>query len=327
MAMVTVTCLNKCNEPRQQETDTMNARFTRRSALITAAAAPLALAAPMPLRANGNEPALAASRARGFKVGGLQVTALLAGSAHREEPQKIFGLNVPAEEFTRVSEENFIGTDGAQFYFTPTVVRAGDDVILFDTGLNAEGIATALGEAGLAPDDVTKVVLTHMHGDHIGGLMNDGTPTFANAEYVTGQVEYDHWAAAGNERFDANVRPLAEKMTFIGEGDSVAPGITAMAAFGHTPGHMNYMLESDGQQLVLAADLANHYVWSLAYPDWEVRFDADKAAAAASRRKILGMLAADRVPMIGYHMPFPAAGFVETRDDGFRYVPVSYQLM
>jgi glyoxylase-like metal-dependent hydrolase (beta-lactamase superfamily II) len=100
-----------------------------------------------------------------------------------------------------------------------------------------------------------------------------------------------------------------------------------MESFGHTPGHMTYMVESAGQQLVLIADLANHPVWSLAYPDWEVRFDADKAAAAASRRKVLGMLAADRIPMIGYHMPFPAAGYVAPREDGFRYVPVSYQMM
>lgn len=89
---------------------------------------------------------------------------------------------------------------------------------------------------------------------------------------------------------------------------------------------MAYRLESGGQSLLIGGDFTNHHVWSLAYPDWEVRFDQDKAAAAATRRKILGMLAADRVPLIGYHMPFPGMGYVETRGDGFRYVPVSYQL-
>jgi len=78
---------------------------------------------------------------------------------------------------------------------------------------------------------------------------------------------------------------------------------------------------------MLIADLANHYVWSLAYPDWEVKFDTDKAMAAASRRKVLGMLAADKVPFIGYHMPWPAMGYVETREGGFKYIPASYQLM
>jgi len=87
------------------------------------------------------------------------------------------------------------------------------------------------------------------------------------------------------------------------------------------------MIESNGAQLMLIADLANHPVWSLAKPDWEVRFDMDKAEAAKSRRKVLGMLAADRVPMVGYHMPFPAIGYVAAKDDGFEYVPMSYQMM
>ncbi|CAN0604354.1 unnamed protein product, partial [Ectocarpus sp. 12 AP-2014] len=192
------------------------------------------------------------------------------------------------------------------------VVRTGSEVVLFDTGLNAAGITAALDQAGLTPADITIVVITHMHGDHIGGLMNEGAATFPNARYVTGQVEYDHWAAAGNERFDGMVKPLAEKMSFIGDGGSVVSGITGVAAFGHTPGHMGYMLESGGEQLFLMADAANHYVWSLAYPDWEVRFDMDKEGAAASRKKILGMAAADRFPLVGYHMPFPGVGYVTT---------------
>lgn len=171
-----------------------------------------------------------------------------------------------------------------------------------------------------------------MHPDHIGGLMTDGAPTFAKARYVTGSTEYNFWSKmeAGNRVGDLvakNVTPLAEKMAFIEGGASIASGITSMEAFGHTPGHMAFMLESGGRQLVLTADLANHYVWSFAHPEWVVSFDSDKDMATASRRKILGMLAADQVPMIGYHMPFPAAGFVASRGDGFRYVPVSYQLM
>jgi hypothetical protein len=78
---------------------------------------------------------------------------------------------------------------------------------------------------------------------------------------------------------------------------------------------------------MITADTANHFAFSLARPDWEVKFDADKPAAAAARRKIFGMIAAERIPFIGYHMPFPATGFVETDGDGFRYVPSSYQLM
>ncbi|WP_037298245.1 MBL fold metallo-hydrolase [Roseovarius sp. TM1035] len=300
--------------------------LTRRAILGSAAALPLA-AMNTPARAAA--PMLGASTTRYNRVtlGDFEVTTLLAATTARPDPQTIFGLNVSAEEFAAVSAANNIPTDQAQFFFTPTVINTGAELVLFDTGLNPDAITSALAAAGYTPDQVDVVVLTHMHGDHIGGLMGESGATFPNARYVTASAEYDHWAAAGNEGFDSKMRPLAEKTEMIGDGASVASGITAMSAAGHTPGHTAYMIESGGKSLVIAADFANHYVWSLGYPDWEVTFDMDKAQAAATRRKVLGMLAADKVPFIGYHMPFPAVGYVETRGDGFQYVPASYQLM
>lgn len=305
-------------------------RMTRRNAIRAGVGLPLAGtlgAFSGPAMAEGMMRENA--KKRGFNLGDFEVSTLLVGTRTVEEPQGTFGMNVSPEEFAAVSEANFIPSDKTQFFFTPTVVNTGNDIVLFDTGLAAVGTLPALQEAGYSADDVTVVVLTHMHGDHIGGLTDSaGAPTFANARYVTGQAEFDHWAAQGNDTFEAKVRPLAENMSFIGDSDSVVPGITGMAAPGHTPGHMVYMLESGDKQLLIFADTANHYVWSLAHPEWEVRFDFDKAQAAQTRKTVLGMLAADRVPFIGYHMPFPAVGYVENRGDGtFRYVPTSYQMM
>jgi glyoxylase-like metal-dependent hydrolase (beta-lactamase superfamily II) len=300
--------------------------LTRRAILGSAAALPLAA---MTGTARAAAPMLGAATTRFNRVtlGDFEVTTLLAATMPRPEPQTIFGLNVSAEEFAQVSAANNIPIDQAQFFFTPTVINTGTELVLFDTGLNPDAITGALAAAGYTPDQVDVVVITHMHGDHIGGLMGESGATFPNARYVTASTEYDHWAAAGNEGFDAKMRPLAEKTEMIGDGASVASGITAMSAPGHTPGHTAYMIESGGKSLVIAADFANHYVWSLGYPDWEVKFDMDKAQAAATRRKVLDMLAADKIPFIGYHMPFPAVGYVETRGDGFQYVPASYQLM
>jgi glyoxylase-like metal-dependent hydrolase (beta-lactamase superfamily II) len=256
------------------------------------------------------------------------VTTLLAGSGQMENPHEIFGLNVDAETFAQESAEHFIPADRSVGFFQPALVVAGDNRILFDTGMNAGGLLAAFDDAGMQPADITHVVLTHMHPDHIGGLRDDaGAETFPQAAYLTGQTEFDFWAGQGNELFEANVRPLAERMTFLNPGDDVTSGITAVEAFGHTPGHMAFMIESDGQNLLLAADTANHHVWSLANPDWEVLYDADKEKAAQTRRRILGQLAADRMPMLGYHMPFPAIGFVEAEGEGFRWVPMSYQFM
>ena len=301
-------------------------KLTRRQALSSAAILPLAAAAT-PAFAAGHAEVSPLPTHRAHNLGDFKVVTLLAGSRAVPDPHSIFGLNVPDEEFNAVSEAAFLPSDNSQFFFTPTLVDTGEAKILFDTGLNPGGITAALAAAGYAPGDIDTVVITHMHGDHIGGLSGDAGETFAGANYVSGQVEYDHWAGAGNDNFEGKVRPLAEKFSFLGDGGSVASGITAVAAHGHTPGHMAYMLDSGGKQMLLIADTANHAVWSLERPDWEVKFDMDKAAAAATRRKLFDMVAAERMPLVGYHLPFPAVGYVETAGEGFHYVPASYQLM
>jgi len=301
--------------------------LTRRHVLASAAALPLAAATTGAARAAAPMMGVASTRFNRVTLGNFEVTTILAGTRTVPDPQNIFGMNVSADAFADASQAAHIPTDAAQFFFTPTVVNTGSELVLFDTGLNAEATTAALEQAGYTADQIDVVVITHMHGDHIGGLMAGDAPTFRNAGYVTGAQEFDAWAAMDNDGFESKVRPLAEQMTMLDDGGSVASGITAMAAFGHTPGHMTYMLESEGKQLLVAADFANHYVWSLGYPDWEVKFDMDKAAAAKTRRSILDMLAADQLPFIGYHMPWPGTGFVEKQGEGYTYVPTSYQLM
>ncbi|KZM52078.1 MBL fold metallo-hydrolase [Labrenzia sp. OB1] len=314
--------------------------LTRRAALLGAggAIAGAGMAATLPAHAAApKQEALSAPVAR-YPVGDFEVNTLLDGAVILQDPQKTFAMNVEADTFSAASAENFIPSDSFQISFTPTLINTGSELILFDTG-NGEGarpgrgnMRAALESAGYTPEQVDVVVLTHMHPDHIGGLMEGGAPAFANARYVTGQKEYDFWAAMDAEAngvtklMASHVKPLAEKMTFLNDGGAVTSGITAMSASGHTPGHMIYMIESGGKQLVLTADTANHFVWSLAYPDWEVRFDMDKEAAASTRRSVFGMLAGDKLPFVGYHMPFPAVGYVAQEGDGFRYVPATYQL-
>jgi glyoxylase-like metal-dependent hydrolase (beta-lactamase superfamily II) len=165
--------------------------------------------------------------------------------------------------------------------------------------------------------------------------MADRAPTYPNARYVTGQIEYDFWSK--DERLSgptegaatlvqANVVPLADRITFLGDEGEVVPGIRSLSAFGHTPGHMAYHIESDGRRLLLWADSANHYVLSVQRPDWHVRFDMDKEAAAATRKRLFDLAAADRIPVTGYHMPFPAVGYIDRTGSEYRWVPASYQL-
>ncbi|KEQ09323.1 MBL fold metallo-hydrolase [Pseudorhizobium pelagicum] len=276
-----------------------------------------------------------------FSVGSFGVLVVKDGSRASGAPNETFGADQSAETVGELLEENFLPTDQFVNSFAPTVINSGSDVVLFDTGMGPGGRAQGMGRliegltaGGYTPEDVTVVVLTHLHGDHIGGLMEDGGPAFPNARYVTGQIEYDFWtdtarvgtpAEGGHKSVLEKVKPLADKMTFIGDGAEVVSGITGMAAFGHTPGHMIFNVESDGRRLILAADTANHYVLSLQRPEWEVRFDMDKAAAAATRKKVFDMIATDRVAFLGYHMPFPSVGYAEKLDTGYRFVPKSYQ--
>ena len=299
-------------------------RLPRRTFLATAAALPFA---PLMARAGAPMLGLGLPPFHRVRLGDFEVTTLLAGTATRPDPHTIFGLNVSAEAFAAVSAAAHLPTDKTQFFFTPTVVNTGSELVLFDTGLSAEGTTAALTAAGYTAEMIDLVVITHMHGDHIGGLMNGDAPTFPNARYATGRVEYDAWAQMGDEGFESKMRPLADRTAMIEDGFSGFAGHSAMAAFGHTPGHMAHLLESGGQTLLLAADFANHYIWSLAHPDWEVKFDMDKAAAATTRKQLLDMMATDGIPFVGYHMPWPGIGYVERTGDRYRYAASSYQLM
>jgi glyoxylase-like metal-dependent hydrolase (beta-lactamase superfamily II) len=325
--------------------------MTRRRFLASAAALTAAPLAVNPLlRAHAAAPLLGPSRPAfyRFKLGSFEVTNILDAGAVIDGPWPIVGENRPEAEVQQLMRENLLPEKKFQPGFTPTIVNTGKEVVLFDTGNGANGfvprpyggwLAAQLGAAGFRPDQIDIVAISHGHPDHIGGLLEEGKPLFPKARYVIGQVEYDFWARKdrlsappeGNEYksgklFQASLVPLASQTSFLKPGDEVVPGIRALEAYGHTPGHLAFHIESEGKRLLFWGDCAHHEVASLARPEWHAFFDMDKEQGAATRKRIYDMAATDLLPVAGYHTSFPSLGYVVRNGSSYRWLPVTYQL-
>lgn len=176
--------------------------------------------------------------------------------------------------------------------------------------------------------------MTHAHIDHCGGLMGaDNKPNFPNAQYYITESDFKYWTDDGVVPKDyparpnflaqarGNLLPLRDRMHFIKDGEEFLPGVTALAAPGHTVGHTIFMINNGGQQLCYIGDLAHHPVLLLERPLTQFAYDTDPAQSAQSRIRMLSMLAANRIPLLAYHFAWPGIGHVAKAGDGFRYVP------
>lgn len=277
-----------------------------------------------------------------FQLGEFEVTSVLDGTVIPPSVKPPFCLDLDDSEIDALGAAAHVRSDKFEHPFVPTLVNTGKELVLFDVGFGAKGpnantglLRQRMAEAGFAPEDVDLVVFSHVHPDHILGVTVDGKPAFPNARYAIGQVEFDEWKsgaripesrAANREMFLKLIVPLADQMTFLAPGDTVASGITAVEAFGHSVGHMMFMVEDGGKQVLLWGDLANHYVFSLQAPEAKVFFDDDSDMAIATRKRVLDMVATDNIPVIGHHMPFPSLGYVERTANSYRWEPASYQM-
>lgn len=303
-------------------------RQTRRSFLRTGTAA-LGAAALLPVR----------WAAASVAMGDMEIFSVSDGNLML--PADFILGTMPQDELSGVLAEFGMSRDAA---LTPpcnvTLMRHGDQVVLFDTGAghafqdSVGELVDALDAVGVAPDDVTHVVFTHAHPDHLWGVLDDfDDPLFYNAQHMIGQAEWDYWmnpntvdeigaerasfAVGAQRRFEM----LEDAMTFFADGEEILPGVAARATYGHTPGHMAFELRSGSESLMVVGDSIGNSHVAFARPQWASGSDQDPETAAKTRLSLLDQIVTDQMRVIGYHLAGNGMGRVERKDSAYRFVP------
>ena len=196
------------------------------------------------------------------------------------------------------------------------LVKGKNHKILIDTGIGDNGnVMKNLQAAGVEPEDITIVLITHMHGDHIGGLITQkGEKVFPNAVIRIHVKELEYWVGdnskdPGSSAFAKNVQSVyGDKIQTFNWGDNITPEIKALRAFGHTPGHTIFEINSDNQKMLVIGDLIHVLKVQIADPNMAVTFDLNPKEAAESRKKVFKDVSKNKTRVAGMHIPFPGVG-------------------
>lgn len=280
-----------------------------------------------------------------FKLGDAEVTVVSDGQLPLGDPSGAF-LGVPKEEVARMLTDNFMSPTNVVLEQNAPIVNFGERLVLFDTGMGSSKafgpttgrLIKSINEAGIKPEDIDAVVFSHAHIDHIGGVVDDGNKVlFPNAQFYLAQSDFDFWtdeAKLGSPLKDfvaharKNLMPVRDRIKFFKDGEQFLPGVTAIAAPGHTVGHTMFNVESAGKSFIFMGDLSHHSVLLLERPRMEFAYDSDPKQAAATRVRLLDTIAANKTAVMSYHFAWPGFGHVVKAGDGFRYIaePMVMQL-
>lgn len=285
-----------------------------------------------------------------FKIGAFEATVVSDGRLPLGQPAPAFPES-PPEEIASLMREHFLPTDAATLEQNVLVVNTGRHLVLFDTGMGESmgqqskmfGPTTGkmlqnLKAAGIEPGQIDVVCATHAHCDHVWGLVNGkGRRVFPNARVAISETDLRYWTDDGNKRGPSfmgvfidgakkNLAPYRDRMVMVRDGQEVVPGITAIAAPGHTLGHHVYAVTSGNETVVNTGDLAHHQVLLLRKPMWEFAFDTDPKQSAQTRSRMLDRFATDRTAFLSYHFPWPGLGHVAREGDGYEWHPAPMNL-
>lgn len=286
-------------------------------------------------------PAIKSSGYYTYKVGEYDVIALMDGARTFPMPDG-FVVNASKEKAIAAAEAAYMPGGKLTIPFSPTLINTGSKLVAIDTGNGLGAFAANKGivgqargnmeAAGIDPKSVDIVLISHFHGDHIGGLKNaDGTPAYPNAEIKVPAAELAFWSDDANQSkangFNKNqfagVKKMIDglKFTPFEPNKEVAPGITSIATPGHTPGHTSFAVASGGARMIVQGDVCNIPSIFMRNADMQAVFDNDPNLTIDTRKKFFDMVAAEKMLIAGYHFPFPCLGHVEKDGANYRLVP------
>jgi glyoxylase-like metal-dependent hydrolase (beta-lactamase superfamily II) len=268
-------------------------------------------------------PTAVSAAAQPFKLGSLQLISLHDAQFVMPNDGKTFGSQADVATVGNLLKASNLADDRLTLSVNALLVRDGKRVILIDSGLGASmhgKLAASLGAAGVAPDEVTDVLITHSHFDHTGGLADaDGKLAFPKAVIRMSSAE---WAWMKTQPASAAlVKVIDGHVQTFTPGAAIAPGVTSVALDGHTPGHVGYEVTSGKQRLLDIGDMAHSSVISLKKPEWIMQFDDDKATAAATRKATFARLAKSHEWVFAPHFPYPGVGHVVADGDAYTWAP------
>ena len=272
----------------------------------------------------GSTPSLPLALER-FQLGDMQVTVFQETTL--ELQPSMYGGGAPEGAVSELLGQYNLPTDAISGTANVMLLESGSERVIIDTG-TGQNLVPTLEAIGVSPSDINHVVISHYHGDHISGMSSEGMLTFPNAMHYLSQAEWDFLQSAPSDNDGAQtaiekLQPAvdANQISYFSGGDEVVSGVQAVEAFGHTPGHMNFLISSGDESVLHIVDTATHALISPLHPDWAFAFDGEPERAAETRREILNRAGSEGTRIFAYHFAFPGLGYIAQVGEEFRFTP------
>lgn len=280
-----------------------------------------------------------------FKLGKLDITIVTDGHILMKPIQPNFAPDISPSIVNKVLDDNFGSRAEVDLGINIMIIKSGTSVIMIDAGCgsnfgpNSGWLQENLKNAGLEPAQITDIIISHAHPDHIGGLTDkDGNIVFPNAAVYLSKIEHDFWMSAAPdfskskikdeglkklvvEVAQKNITALKSRLKLIEDGQEILGCIKIHLAPGHTPGHLVCEVFSGTENLFHLADLVHSAILVIENPSWGFEGDTDFNLAVKSRIRVLNELAGARSRAFSYHLPWPGLGHLRKKNKGFEWLP------